>query len=783
MKKFTLLFSICIIFISGFAQQAQYSRVKIFADEDQLAMMAQNGIDVTEGTLKKGKFLISELSTNQITKVANLGINYEILIEDVADNFAERNKGKSTNPLDYKGTSEWEVPENFDFGSMSGHCTFDEAIAHLDNMKTLFPDLISTKESIGQSIEEREIWMVKISDFPETNEDEPEVLYTSLHHAREPAGLMSNLFYMYYLLENYENDIMIKTLVDNTEMYFVLVVNPDGYVYNQTTNPNGGGMWRKNRRNNGNGSYGVDPNRNYGYMWGYDNNGSSPDPYDETYRGTAPFSEPETEAIRDLCENHEFIYALNYHTYSNLLLYPWGWSEEPCEDDAIFHAHSVLMTVDNNYTYGAGSTTIYPTNGGSDDWMYGEQTTKNKIYAYTPELGGSNDGFWCDLDRIVPIAQENMIQNLLAAAFSGMYADVSDQTPTLYGTTNGYIVFEVSRLGLFDGGTYTVSIEPVSNIASVGDAKEYSDLEILEVKTDSIMFTLSDGILSGDAFEFILNIDNGEFVISETITKVYGQAVVMFEDDGNSMTNWDSQQWAVTTNNYYSPTGSVTDSPNGDYQNSINSIITMDNEVDLGEAAYAQLSFMATWEIEQGWDYVQLEISTNGGGSWEPLEGKYTVTGNEYQAEGEPVYDGFYTEWIMEEIDITNYVGNTVSFRFKLVSDNYVTEDGFYFDDFKVMVVEQGTIGIKQNLHSELFVSNPIPNPALNNVRFNFNNAKEKEMEFKVYNATGQEVYSSKIETNRNTLEISVRDWMPGIYYYKVSGASFQTEMKKMIIL
>ena len=153
------------------------------------------------------------------------------------------------------------------------------------------------------------------------------------------------------------------------------------------------------------------------------------------------FSEPEIAAVRDFCENHEFTYALNYHTYSNLLLYPWGWTEEPCEDDATFFAHSVLMTVDNHYTFGSGSTTIYPTNGGSDDWMYGEQTTKDKIFAYTPELGGSNDGFWCDLDRIVPIAQENMIQNILAAAFSGMYADVSDVTPHLFGQTSGYIKY------------------------------------------------------------------------------------------------------------------------------------------------------------------------------------------------------------------------------------------------------------------------------------------------------------------------------------------------------
>ncbi|MBQ0741152.1 peptidase M14, partial [Aquimarina celericrescens] len=83
-----------------------------------------------------------------------------------------------------------------------------------------------------------------------------EMLFTSLHHAREPIALSQNLFYMWYLLENYNSNPEIKTLVDNTELYFIPIVNPDGYIYNQQTNPNGGGYWRKNRRNNG-GSYGI----------------------------------------------------------------------------------------------------------------------------------------------------------------------------------------------------------------------------------------------------------------------------------------------------------------------------------------------------------------------------------------------------------------------------------------------------------------------------------------------------------------------------------------------
>ncbi len=145
-----------------------------------------------------------------------------------------------------------------------------------------------------------------------------------LIHAREGAGLMSVIYFMYYLLENYGSDPEVNYLVDSREMYFVPIINADGYVYNQLTNPGGGGMWRKNRKDVGNGCYGVDNNRNFGYMWGYDNIGSSPDPCAIDYRGTAAFSELENQAIRDFCNNHNFLIANNYHAYLGCGFYTLG---------------------------------------------------------------------------------------------------------------------------------------------------------------------------------------------------------------------------------------------------------------------------------------------------------------------------------------------------------------------------------------------------------------------------------------------------------------------------
>ena len=117
---------------------------------------------------------------------------------------------------------------------------------------------------------------------------------------------------MWYLLENYDTDTDVKAIIDNTELFFIPIVNPDGYIYNETTNPFGGGLWRKNRKDNQNGSYGVDLNRNYSYVTPegeevWNTAGTSNNTSDNTYAGTMPFSEPESKAVRYFIELHEFL--------------------------------------------------------------------------------------------------------------------------------------------------------------------------------------------------------------------------------------------------------------------------------------------------------------------------------------------------------------------------------------------------------------------------------------------------------------------------------------------
>lgn len=426
MKKcFTAIAAIMLLQFSVAAQQQKFSRVLLHVNKADMRTLSAAGITVDHGNFEKDKGFTGEFSSEELAIMKRKGINYDVLIDDLASYVRERNKKplpeEKEEALDACNT--YRVPKNFTLGSMGGFYTYNEMLAVLDDMRAKYPKLITVKQVVSNSLttaQGRPLYYVKISDHPETDEAEPQILYTALHHAREPLSATQLLYYMWYLLENYKKNVSVKNLVDSTEMYFIPCLNPDGYIYNETTDPNGGGYWRKNRRNNGDGNYGVDLNRNYGYKWGYDDGGSSPNTWSDTYRGSSAFSEPETQMVRDFCNSHHFSFSLNNHTYSNVLVRPYGHKANVYTPDSASYAdYAAILTDCNNFDAGTAIETVgYYVNGASDDWMYGEQTTKPKIFAFTPETGSSFDGFWPPASKIVKLCKKNMDMNLAAASFA-----------------------------------------------------------------------------------------------------------------------------------------------------------------------------------------------------------------------------------------------------------------------------------------------------------------------------------------------------------------------------
>ncbi|HEX9792343.1 MAG TPA: M14 family metallopeptidase [Planctomycetota bacterium] len=312
-------------------------------------------------------------------------------------------------------------------GSMGGFKTLAEILAEMDRLTATYPALVSPRFSIGTSGEGRAIWAQRISDNPGVDEaGEPVAWFDALHHAREPMSGESLLLFADWLLTRYGSDPLATRLIDSRNIMIVPCVNPDGYEYNRQIASNGGGMWRKNRRNNGGGVYGVDLNRNYGWEWGSQWSGSSSDPSSDVYRGPSAFSEPETRACRDRLALHPPGMSISAHTYSDLWLYSWGYTTILTSENAIFRAYGARMTQGNGWPYGTVWELLYTANGGSVDWHYGAHGT----YAFTPEIGSDSDGFWPAPSRIPALFQDALPGYLMTAMWTGGYAEKSGQALT-----------------------------------------------------------------------------------------------------------------------------------------------------------------------------------------------------------------------------------------------------------------------------------------------------------------------------------------------------------------
>lgn len=320
-------------------------------------------------------------------RLRGLGLAFDVIEEDIE--------------AFYRGRLDHELDD------MGGYPTYDEIVAWWQVFVLGNPDIAAGPDTIGYTLEDRAILAVKISDNPTLDEDEPEVFYNAAIHAREVITPLVLENFAQFLADGYGSDPRVTDIIDNREIWIVPVVNPDGYTYNEETDPDGGGMWRKNKRRIDGTLYGVDLNRNFDFMWGLDDQGSSPWPDDETYRGDAPASEPETVTIETFTNAHPFVIAVNYHSYSNLILFPYGYTDDVQPDD--YPTYVALADYANETLgWGAGSAggLLYSVNGEATDWMEGASVPSP--FAFVFEVGSGNDGFWPATSRISTLVDEQL---------------------------------------------------------------------------------------------------------------------------------------------------------------------------------------------------------------------------------------------------------------------------------------------------------------------------------------------------------------------------------------
>ena len=285
---------------------------------------------------------------------------------------------------------------------------FTELSDELNRIASANRDIVSLS-SVTTTPEGRNMWVMRISGDLATASQKPGVIYLGGHHAREHLSVEMPLMLAQYLIKGYrDGDARIVRLLNSRDIHIIPVVNPDGSEFD--IKDGSYKMWRKNRTRNSDGTFGVDLNRNYGYQWG--TGGSSSDPSSDTFKGPQPFSEVESRGIRDYIErNTNITELLSFHSYSKLILYPWGHkyaAVETANDLRVFQTMARKMAEWNGYTPEQASE-LYIASGDTCDWAYGA----HKIFAFTFELDPSSNGFggggfYPGPDVIQPVFQKNI---------------------------------------------------------------------------------------------------------------------------------------------------------------------------------------------------------------------------------------------------------------------------------------------------------------------------------------------------------------------------------------
>lgn len=449
---------------NNWADEPIFRQVRVnIENQTQRQLLIQNHFDIVWSDKDFVEVIAADKDLQSLIK---LGIEYNIVHENVIEFYQSRLANKD----------------------MGGYRALSEIESYLNAMVEDHPDIISPAQSIGLTIEGRDIWAYKISDFPHIDQAEPEIFFNSAIHAREAITPEVLLNYMDYLTDNYGTDASVTELVNNREIWFVVVANPDGYYYNEVSAPLGGGMWRKNRRENGDSTFGVDLNRNFGYKWGYDDIGSSPLTDDVLYRGASAFSEPETQALRDFIIYHNFSLVVNYHSYSNVILYPWSYQIGLyADDDDLFDAIGNNIFKHMAY-YPSPGWAFYPANGSCDDWCYGDTLSKSRIPSITVEVGNYDDGFWPTEERKIELISENLpvclylteiaekIEQALPPNMPTMVITESNSTGsynidwTLYDPDNPPIVYE-----LIEYADHNIITDPMNNFDAIDNCGFVAD--------------------------------------------------------------------------------------------------------------------------------------------------------------------------------------------------------------------------------------------------------------------------------------------------------------------
>jgi hypothetical protein len=501
------------------------------------------------------------------------------------------------------------------------------------------------------------------------------------------------------------------------------------------------GYHRKNARDtNGNGlvdyeSDGVDINRNYDFQWA--GGGSSTNPADETYRGSAPFSEPETQAQRDIVTQLQPRTGISFHTWSDLYIHPWGYTPTATPDSMAFYEWSDDMTAGLGYQPGQGPRILYAVNGEFTDWCYGETALKPRMYAWTPEVGGPTDGFWPLPSHILPLAQENLRPAYYVAAIAGPYVRIESFAVVEGALDRGsiaHLTLRARNKGVSGqaGPGLTATLTPLSAGAHVvqGSASlpTLTSLQSADL-LDGARFTIAadDTVTLGRLLRFGVDFTAPDgFFSRDTLEVICGTPTLLVNDNAAAGTGaWStSGGWGIETTDPYQPDAHFADSPNANYGNNTNASLTFGSTLDLTRAVHAYVLFDGRWDFQADYDVGAVEAK-RASVSYTPLPGTSTTIGDGSSTlPGLPVFGGARRLWHGERVDLSSFAGpagGSVSLRFRVSTGNGGNFDGFRIDSIRVMTFDPALqptpVAVEdpsptRGAARALALDAPLPNPA-----------------------------------------------------------------------
>jgi hypothetical protein len=392
-----------------------------------------------------------------------LGFDYTVVVEDVI----ARDRRLASQP---KRLVSLPGPDRDDYRRLEDYET------EMHELAEQHPRMVRLLELPLESLEGRPVFGLEIAARVNRSDGRPMLYVDGLHHAREwPAGEYTMIF-AHYLLDRFRKDARVTRLLRRGRVLLVPVVNPDGFDYSRESPVQAQGLagtalaiagaeayWRKNRRSFSGATvpviqrnpdaYGVDPNRNYGFRWGDSRGGSSGQHFNQTYRGEEPYSEPEVENVRRLLMRRNPTMVITNHTYSELVLRPWGDVSEDAPDERVLASLGARMARAMGGYQNIKAIQLYPTTGTTQDWAYGNLAALSYTYehgrAFHPPFAGSVGEAWRGVMEAFMISGDAAINPSFHAVVTGRVVDgngnpvrarlrLTKRIPTTLGQNNPY---------------------------------------------------------------------------------------------------------------------------------------------------------------------------------------------------------------------------------------------------------------------------------------------------------------------------------------------------------